>query len=406
MSEHSCPYAIDVAGSDLQAEGAHLRSLGEVVQVEMPGGVTAWSVNSYALAKQVFGDPRFAKDPRKHWPAFMEGRIADDWPLISWVKMDSMAIADGDHHRRLRGLISKSFSPRRIADKAPLIEQIVGGLLDGLAATPRGEVVDLKGFAHQVAALTVCELFGVPPQDREAVLRGGAAAVDTTVAPEQAAANLAAWQTVMTGLVTAKRKAPGEDMISDLIQARDEDGRINDSELVGSLFMALGAGAETVVNMLSKAVLNLLTHPGQLAMVRAGTASWDDVIDEIMRFEPALAMLPLRYAAEDVRLGDTVIPKGDPVLIALTAVGRDKELHGETADAFDITRVSKEHLSFGYGVHRCLGAPLARLEAQIALPGLFDRFPRMALAVAPEELEPQGSFIMNGDRVLPVYLDR
>jgi 2-hydroxy-5-methyl-1-naphthoate 7-hydroxylase len=404
MESERCPYSIDVSGSDVQAEGAHLRSLGKVVQVEMPGGVPAWSVNGHELAKQVFADPRFAKDPRKHWPAYIDGRIGDDWPLISWVKMDSMAINDGEEHKRLRGLISRSFSPRRIADKRPMIEQIVAGLLDELAATEPGTAVDLKYFGHQVASQTVFEIFGVPQEARAEVLRGGAAAVDTTLSPEQVAVNLMAWQNALGAVVEAKRGAPAEDMISDLIKARDDDGRLTDSELIGSLFMALGAGSETVVNMLSMAILNLLTHPEQLELVRSGKVSWDEVIDEVMRFEPPLVMLPLRYATEDVDLGGVTVPKGDAVLICLSATARDPELHGGTADEFDITRADKEHLSFGHGVHYCLGAPLARLEANIALPALFDRFPALALAVAPDALEPQGTFIMNGHRSLPVIL--
>lgn len=404
METPRCPYSIDVSGSDVQAEGAHLRSLGQVVQVEMPGGVLAWSVNGHELAKQVFADHRVAKDPRKHWTAYINGEIPDDWPLISWVKMDSMAINDGDEHKRLRGLISRSFSPRRIAAKRPLVEQIVAGLLDELALAEPGEPVDLKYFGHQVAAQTIFELFGVPHEAREEVLRGGAAAVDTTVSPEQAAANFMAWQGALAAVVAAKREALAEDMISDLIKARDEDGRLTDSELIGSLFMALGAGSETVVNMLSMAILNLLTHPDQLELVRSGKVSWDEVVDEIMRFEPPLVMLPLRYATEDLELGGVSIPKGDAILICLSATARDPELHGETADEFDITRADKEHLSFGHGVHYCLGAPLARLEATIALPALFDRFPDLALATPPDKLEPQGTFIMNGHRALPVYL--
>jgi cytochrome P450 len=166
----------------------------------------------------------------------------------------------------------------------------------------------------------------------------------------------------------------------------------------------LGAGSETLMNALSYAVLGLLTHPEQYEMVRNGTRSWDDVIEETLRSQAPVAQLPLRYATEDVEVGGVTINAGDPVLMGFTTIGRDPDVHGETAGDFDITRADKTHLSFGHGVHFCLGAPLARLELRIALPALFERFPNMTLAVEPGELKPQGTFIMNGHAALPVRL--
>lgn len=408
MSEGTCPYVIDPTGGDVHAEATRLRELGPATRVELPGGVRAWSINSHALARKVFVDPRVAKDPRKRWPDFIEGRIGDDWPLISWVKMDSMAIADDEDHRRLRGLISRAFSPRRIEAKRPLIEGIVADLLDELATAGPGAAVDLRtAFTYQLPARVICDLFGIPEQARADVLRGGQVAVSTTLTPEEAQANLRGWQAALGALVEAKRAAPADDMTSDLVHAAQRYGtELSDSELVGSLFMVFGAGTETVMNMLNNAIVALLTHPEQLELIRSGQASWDDVIDEILRVEPPIAQLPLRYATEDISLGDGVtIAKGEPIVICLAATGRDPALHGDTADRFDLTRADKEHLSLGHGVHYCLGASLTRLEASIALPALFDRFPNLALAVSPDGLTPQRTFIMNGPAALPVHLD-
>jgi cytochrome P450 len=406
MDGRRCPYVIDPTGRDVQAEAAALRGLGPAVQVELPGGVVAWSINDYETAKKVFVHPAIAKDPRKHWPAFIDGEIGDDWPLISWVRMDSMAIADDDHHRRLRGLVARAFSPRQIQAKRPLIERIVGELLDELASGPLDEPVDLRmSYTYQLPARMICELFGVPPASRAEVLRGGQVAVSTNLTPEQAAANLASWQQALWALVEAKRANPADDMTSDLVHARQRYGtEISDSELVGSLFQLFGAGTETVMNLLNKAVVSLLTHPEQFALVRSGDVGWDEVIEETLRHESPIAVLPLRYATQDIQLDGVTIAKGEPVIISLAAVARDQGLHGEHASSFDITRASKEHLSFGHGVHFCLGAPLARLEASIALPALFDRFPELTLAVPPEELRPQETFIMNGPASLPVHL--
>jgi cytochrome P450 len=406
VETQTCPYVIDSTGQDVQAEGARLRALGPAVRVELPGGVLAWSINSYALARQVFAGGQVAKDPRKRWPAFINGEIAADWPLISWVMMDSMAIADDADHRRLRGLIGGQFSPRRMEARRPLIERAVASLLDELARTPPGDIVDLRTeFTYPLASQVICEMLGVPVADRAGVLRGGRVAVTTTLTPEAAEANLRNWQQALHDLVESKRERPGDDLISELVQAQREDAaRLSDSELVGSLFQLFGAGSEPMMNLLSNAVVALLTHPDQLTLAKAGQASWADVIEETLRAEAPLAQLPLRFALADIELDGVTISKGDAIVICLAAAGRDHDRHGPTADLFDVSRADKEHLSLGHGAHFCLGAPLARLEASVALPALFDRFPELTLAISPEELRPEETFIMNGPLSLPVYL--
>jgi cytochrome P450 len=155
------------------------------------------------------------------------------------------------------------------------------------------------------------------------------------------------------------------------------------------------------VNLLDQAVTAMLTHPDQLALVRSGQRSWADVVEETLRWQAPVPYLPLRYAVEDIDVDGIHIPKGDAILPAYAAAGRDPEQHGATADDFDVTRDGKQHHAFGYGVHHCLGAPLARLEAEVALPALFDRFPDLALAVPPAELTPMHSFLSNGHTSLP-----
>ncbi|MEU6074843.1 cytochrome P450 [Micromonospora sp. NPDC047074] len=405
MESDRCPYVIDRTGGDILTEAARLRELGPAVRVELPGGVPAWSITSYALVKRLFADPRVVKDPRRYWPAFIDGEIGDDWPLISWVKMDSMTLVDGDDHRRLRGLVAPDFGPRRIEAQRPLVERIVGDLLDGLAGHPADQPVDLRAnYAAPLPAQMICELFGVPEEARPEVLRGLELAVDTTLPPEQAATNVAHWQVALRELVAAKRAAPADDMTSRLVRAHDQQGLLSESELVGSLFNVLGAGSETVMNLLTKAVVALLTHPDQRELVATGRTSWSDVIEETLRAEAPIAQLPLRFAAEDIELDGVTIGKGSPILMCLAAAGRDPARYGASAETFDLNRPDKDHLSFGYGAHFCIGASLARLEASVALPALFERFPDLTLAVPPAELEPPGTFIMNGLRSLPVYL--
>jgi len=406
MADPTCPIALDPTGKDIHAEAARLRAQGPVIRVELPGGVLAWSVTSHELVKQILAGKQFAKDPRKHWAAFINGEIPPDWPMIGWVVMDNMTTHDGTDHARLRRLNSKAFTVRRVENMRPAIEQIAAELLDDLATVPEGEVVNLKArYSYPLPARVICDLFGVPESARADVLRGGEVNINTQISPEEAQANVEQWHNAMDALVKDKRKNPADDLTSALIAAYDEDGsHLTHDELVGTLHLMLGAGSETMMNVLTHAVLNLLTHPGQRELVTSGQLPWTAVMEETLRVQSPVAQLPFRYAVEDVEIGGVKIAKGEPVLIGFAAAGRDSAVYGATAPCFDVTRQNKSHLSFGHGVHHCLGAPLARLEADVALPALFRRFPDLSLAVQPEELEPQGTFIMNGHSGLPVYL--
>ncbi|MCQ4043609.1 cytochrome P450 [Streptomyces rubrisoli] len=365
--------------------------------------MVAWSVGRIDLLKRLLTDPRISKDSHQHWPAFAAGEIPPDWQLYTWVAVTNMFTAYGDDHRRLRKLVAPAFTARRTAALRPRIEEIATGLLDRLAAVPDGQSADLREeYAYPIPIQVICELFGVPDHQHEPLRRAVDGVFATANTPEQAAANYQLMYQILRELVEIKRSEPGDDMTSVLIAARNEDDgtRLSEDELVDTLLLVLGAGHETTVNLIDNAIHALLTHPEQLALVRSGRASWDDVIEEALRYRAPVAHLPLRYAVEDVELEGVLIAKGEPILANYQAAGH----HGERAEEFDITRVDKEHLAFGHGVHYCLGAPLARLEAAIALPALFERFPDVQLAVPAERLESVESFISNGHRTLPVLL--
>ncbi|MFJ8197183.1 cytochrome P450 [Streptomyces sp. NPDC096152] len=404
--EQGCPFALDPTGRDIHGEAALLRSQGPAVRVELPGGVLAWSLNSHEVIKKVLGDPRVTKSARSHWPAFSNGEIPPDWELISWVAMDNMVTAYGRNHIRLRRLVGKAFSPRRTEAFRPRVEELTDQLLDALEEAGPGEAVDLRArFAYPLPARLVADLIGMPEEARARTAKVIDAMVDTTVTPDQAQAILAGWRGAMAELIADKRKEPAEDITSDLVTARDEDGSsLSEEELTDTIFAILGAGSETTINFFDNAITALLSDPAQLELVRSGQATWDDVIDETLRVESPLAHLPLRYAAQDIELDGVTIPKGDPILVNYSAVGRDPELHSQVPDVFDVRRASKEHLSFGYGPHYCLGAGIARLVAKTGLSRLFNRFPGLALAVPRDELQPLPTFIMNGHRSLPVRL--
>ncbi|MGW0183524.1 cytochrome P450, partial [Nocardia sp. NPDC003345] len=198
---------------------------------------------------------------------------------------------------------------------------------------------------------------------------------------------------------------PGDDMTSLLVAATDDPGTpLSEQELVDTLMLVIGAGHETTVNLLDQAVYQLLVGPRHRSDLAEGRVRWPDLVEEVLRFEAPLAHVPLRFAVRDLRIGGVDIAQGDPILAGYAAANRDPKVHGATAAVFDPTRAVKSHLAFGYGAHHCLGAPLARLEAAVALPAVFERFPDMELAVPPEELGAVASFISNGHHHLPVYL--
>lgn len=401
---------LDPLGADHQGEATRLRELGPVVRVLLPGNVQAWSVTDHALLTELVSDPRVSKDWH-HWNAILSGQVADDWPLIGMVKVTNMVTADGQEHRRLRKLITETFTPRRVRELRPRIQAIVDELLDSLPAHTGhggdGEVVDLRPhFAYPVPMRVICELFGVP-EDQQPALRE---LVDnifrSDLAPEDVGRNQVELYQALARVVDLRRSEPGSDLTSAMIAAREADpDALSEEELVGTLLLVLSAGHETTLSLIINAVRALLTHPEQLAIALAGDAdTWAAVVEETLRWDAPIGNFPFRYPLEDIEIAGVTIPAGDAIMAPYSAVGRDTAQHGPDADRFDITRQQRKHLAFGQGPHFCLGAPLARLEAAIALPSLFARYPDLALAADPDTLVPVPSMFSNSTSTLPIRL--
>jgi 2-hydroxy-5-methyl-1-naphthoate 7-hydroxylase len=352
-------------------------------------------------------DSRLVKDINA-WSLYASGAVTREWPLIGMVDAGrSMFTVDGAEHRRLRIKTTQALTPRRLEALRPMIERFTKELLDDLAdAGSGGEVVDLKSvFAYPLPMRVVSELMGVDRADHPTLLEQWKAFFSLLTPQEQRLGIIENMIAYFTAMVREKTANPTDDLTSALIQADGGGEPLTEEEVEGNLRALVAAGHETTVSLIVCAVRALLTHPEQLERVRAGEVEWKQVIEETLRWDGPVVHLLMRFATEDITVGDMVIEKGEGVVMSYRAIGRDTAVHGQDADDFDITRpTAHRNITFGYGPHICPGAALARLEAAIALPALFERFPGLSLAVSPAELHNLPVLTQNDLAALPVRL--
>jgi cytochrome P450 len=377
---------------------ARLRESRPVAPVRMPGYGRAWIVTRYADVRTVLTDPRLAKDVHR-WPGGGRSRPSETTGVY-W----HMLHADPPGHTRLRRLVQKEFMPRRAALR-PRAEQIAAGLLDQMAAA-RGDVIDLFGwYARPLPIAVLCELLGIPTADR-AWIEATVTAYDDHAEHQRVERELAAY---FTELIAAKRAEPAGDLVSALALARgnaSSDGAadgLTGEELVSTVFLLVMAGFDTTVNLIASGTLALLTHPEEMARLREDPSLLPAAVEELLRFTNPVNHANDRFTTEDVPVGGVVIPAGEWVFPAISSADRDPAQFPDP-DRLDLGRDTSGHVAFGYGVHYCLGAPLARMEAEVALGALLARFPGLSLAVAPEELRWRPVSLMNGLESLPVRL--
>ncbi|MFC8869223.1 cytochrome P450 [Streptomyces sp. NPDC057148] len=395
---------LDPFVTDLDGESARLRAAGPLAAVELPGGVPVWAVTHHAEARALLTDPRLVKDIDV-WGAWRRGEIPADWPLIGLANPGrSMLTVDGAEHRRLRTLVAQALTVRRVEHMRGRITELTGRLLDELPAD--GGVVDLKAaFAHPLPMYVVADLMGIEEARLPRLKVLFERFFSTQTPPDQVVATLTELAGTMADTVAAKRAAPGDDLTSALILASENGDHLTDAEIVSTLQLMVAAGHETTISLIVNSVVNLSTHPEQRALVLSGEADWSAVVEETLRYSTPTSHVLIRFATEDVPVGDRVIPAGDALIVSYGALGRDERAHGPTAGEFDITRSSpSRHISFGHGPHVCPGAALSRLEAGVALPALYARFPRLDLAVPASELRNKPVVTQNDLYELPVRL--
>ncbi|GAA1334249.1 cytochrome P450 [Streptomyces sanglieri] len=356
------------------------------------GGRLSYLVTGYAEAREALADARLSKDTA----AFFAGK--ESKRRLHPAVAHNMLSSDPPEHTRLRKLVTKAFTTGAVAELRPFIARVTDELLD---QWPVGEPFDFVAFlAVPLPVIVICELLGVPEEDRPDIQRwsGELFAAGQPDVIDAASHSLADY---MADLIAAKRRHLGSSLLDRLISARDGDDQLSEEELVSLAVLLLVAGHETTTNFLGNATLSLLQHPAELDRLRQNPDGIPAVLDELLRFDSPVSTATFRYTTEAVTLGGTDIPTGAPVLVVLGAANRDPERF-PSPDQLDANRDAAGHLAFGHGIHRCVGAPLAKAEAEIALRAVLTRFPGLRLAVQPDQLQWRHARLVRGLASLPV----
>lgn len=377
---------------------AQMRSLGAIVQVPLPFDASqkAWLVTRMEEAVQVLKDRHFTVD-RSLIYADDGQQQGDETPGFL---ARSMISVDEPDHRRLRGLVSKAFTPKYIQSLRPSIQQIADELLDNVQA--QGSMDLVNDYAYPLPINVISDMLGVPRKNREqirewsAIFTGGGRGTH-----EERRGRVRSFSTYIAQLVAEKRQHPQNDLISQLIQQEEAGERLSEPELLSMIGLLIFAGHETTSNLIGIGSLVLLDQPDQLEKLKADPSLVPSAVEELLRINgPVLSPAP-RFATEDVELGGQQIQRGDIVLVVLASANRDESQFTQP-DELDIARSLNRHIAFGQGIHICLGAPLARLEGDIAFTTLLRRMPNLRLNVPRETITWRGSFNLRGLTSLPV----
>ena len=380
-------------GLDPVAALGEVREREPVSKLEFPFGITAWLITGYDEAKAVLGSSGDFSNDFSNITAMTAGEAGED------QNPGGLGMADPPNHTRLRKMLTPEFTMRRLQRLIPRIEELVGELLDGMETA--GSPVDfVEAFAMPLPSLVICELLDVPYPDRQQFQRLSGARFDIFGGAGTGLEAISESLEFMGELVRAQRTKPGDGLLGMLI--REYGDEIDDRELAGLADGLLIGGHETTASMLALGAIALLSDPAHAALMRTADAeAVHAAVEELLRYLTVVQVAFPRFAREDVEVAGVTIPKGAMVLVSLSAADRDPRLGG-SLDRFDPTRPVTSHFAFGYGIHRCVGAELARIELRIAYPALLRRFPTLRLDLPIEEIGFREYSVVYGVDRLPV----
>lgn len=372
---------------------ARLRAEAPVYRTRVPIGGVAWLVTRYDDVLLVLKDARFGNDwsPRMPWLLLRFAR-----PLTR-----GMLNRDAPDHTRLRTLVHKAFTPRRVEQLRERIQTVCEDLLNAAAPSRRMELV--RGYALPLPITIIAELLGVSAQDRLQFHSWSRRMVAVSSNMDLLRALPSVWLLLryLRKLFAERRAHPRDDLVTALVEAEEAGDHLSEEELLAMVILLLVAGYETTTNLIASGALALIQHPQQRDWFQRNPALTESAIEELLRYTSPLEIASVRFVREEVTIGSVTLPRGELVSAVLGSANHD-ESQFPNPDTLDITREPNRHLAFGQGAHFCLGAPLARLEGQIALTTLFRRFPNLRLADAPESLRWRKSLILRGLEQLPV----
>jgi cytochrome P450 len=386
---------------------AWLREHAPVYRTTLPNGVDAYLVTRYADVKAVLADPRLSKNAAASYPGWRPGRTGIPGEHRSGIAAHLLNL-DPPDHTRLRRLVSKAFTPRRVADFEPRVVEVADRLLDAFGAEP----VDLvRAYAFPLPVIVICELLGVPAEDQSIFHEWAHGMIDRSGPRGGVGRSVKRVRGYLKELIHKKRLAlsddpAADDLLSALIRASDEGEHLTEDEAAAMAFILLFAGFETTVNLIGNGTLALLRHPDQLAKLKADPGLLDGAVEELLRYDGPVEFGTWRFTTAPIKVGGVDIAAGEPVLVVLAAADRDPARFADP-DVLDLSRGSSGgHLALGHGIHFCLGAPLARLEGRVAFARLFARFPELSLAAPPPSLRWHSGLIMRGLHELPIRTGR
>jgi cytochrome P450 len=384
-----------------------LRSMGSVVPLPfpLPGlGERGWMIARMQESVQVLKDTaHFTVDPHNIQGDGSSEAVANDYMGGSSLFLSrTMLSVDDPDHRRLRSLVSKAFTPRYIESLRPRVQQIADTLLDGVQ--DQGKIELVADYAYPLPINVISEMLGVPKADQDQI-RGWsrALAVGQGVGGRnpEVAENQRAFLEYTKQLVAEKRQHPDENLISQMIASEEEGDRLSEAELLSMIILLIFAGHETTSNLIATGTMMLLDHPDQLEKLKADLSLVPSAVEELLRFNGPATIVAPRFAKEDVELGGQQIQKGDVLLVLPASANRDENQFTDAED-LEIARTLNRHIAFGHGIHTCLGAPLARLEGEIAFSTLLKRLPNLHLAVPRESITWQFSLNSRSLDTLPL----